>query len=115
LIARPAAGPFGHGYRHYPDATVERLRFIRHAADHGFTLREIRELLELTGAETDPACADVCGRIDGKIMEIDRKIAALQKLRDHLSVMVTQPPRRGSASNCKVMECFRGEHDCQLP
>jgi len=114
LIAQPAAAA-GSAYRHYPDATVERLKFIRHAADHGFKLREIAELLELTGAGSDPTCAEVCGRIDQKIAEIDRKIGELQHLRDHLSAMVAQSPRQGAASNCKVMECFRGEHECQVP
>lgn len=111
LIPRPAGGG---GYRHYPDATVERIQFIRHAADHGFTLREIGELLAWTESPADPTCAEVCGRIDEKIVEIDRKIATLTRLRDHLSAMVAESPRIGAAVNCKVMECFRGEHDCAV-
>lgn len=107
LIPRPAKGA---GYRHYPDATVERIQFIRHAAEHGFTLREIGELLGWVTAES--SCADVCGRIDEKIAEIDRRIVELTRLRDHLSTMVALSPRQGAAVNCKVMECFRGEHEC---
>jgi DNA-binding transcriptional MerR regulator len=110
LIPRPASST---GYRHYPDTTVERIQFIRHAADHGFTLKEIGELLEWT-TTGDPSCAEVCGRIDEKVREIDRKIATLTRLRDHLSAMVAQSPRQGAAANCKVMECFRGEHDCAV-
>lgn len=108
LIPRPARGA---SYRHYPDTTVERLRFIRNAADHGFTLREIRELLDLTQLD-EASCAEVCGRIDLKIAEIDRKIAELQHLREHLAARVAQSPRRGTADNCKVMECFREGHAC---
>lgn len=108
LIPRPTRGA---SYRHYPDSTVDRLRFIRHAADHGFTLREIRELLDLTHHD-EASCAEVCGRIDLKIAEIDRKIAELQLLRDHLAARVAQSPRQGPADNCKVMECFQSGHDC---
>ena len=108
LIPRPAKGA---GYRHYPDAVVERIQFIRHAADHGFALKEIAELLSWVAAD-GASCAEVCGRIDDKVLEIDRRIAELTRLRDHLSAMVAQSPRRGAAVNCKVMECFRGEHDC---
>jgi DNA-binding transcriptional MerR regulator len=36
------------GYRLYPDESVRRLRFIKHAQDLGFTLNEINDLLELT-------------------------------------------------------------------
>ena len=111
LIPRPVGGA---GYRHYPDATVERIQFIRNAAEHGFTLREIGELLAWTESPADPTCAELCGRIDEKIAEIDRKVATLTRLRDHLSAMVAQSPRRGAAFNCKVMECFRGEHDCAV-
>ena len=110
LIPRP---PDSGGPRHYPDATVERIQFIRHAADHGFTLKEIAELLDWTTAG-EASCAEVCGRIDEKVIEIDRKIATLTRLRDHLAAMVAQSPRRGAAENCKVMECFRGEHDCAV-
>lgn len=109
LIPRPARGA---SYRHYPESTVDRLRFIRHAADHGFTLREIHEILDLTHRD-EASCAEVCGRIDVKIAEIDRKIAELQHLRDHLAARVAQSPRRGPAQNCKVMECFQSGHDCQ--
>jgi MerR family mercuric resistance operon transcriptional regulator len=106
LIPRP---PRGASYRHYPDSTVARVRFIRHAADHGFTLREIGELLELTGLE-QATCADVCARIDRKIEEIDVKIAELQALRDHLASRVEQSPRQGPADRCKAMECFYSGH-----
>jgi MerR family transcriptional regulator, copper efflux regulator len=89
---------------------VERIQFIRHAAEHGFTLREIGELL--LWVTDGSSCAEMCSRIDLKIAEIDRKIAELGRLRDHLAARVAQSPRQGAAINCKVMECFRGEHDC---
>jgi MerR family mercuric resistance operon transcriptional regulator len=41
------------GYRNYPDAAVELLRFIKRAQDLGFTLDEVEELLHLNGGGPD--------------------------------------------------------------
>lgn len=45
LIAEPPKP--AHGYRRYPAESLARLRFIQRAKGLGFTLAEIRELLEL--------------------------------------------------------------------
>jgi MerR family transcriptional regulator, copper efflux regulator len=108
LIPRP---PRGAGYRHYSDETVERIQFIRHAARHGFRLSEIGELLGWVSNGT-ASCSDMCARMDAKIAELDERIAELSRLREHLASMVAVSPRRGAATNCKVMECFRGKEDC---
>lgn len=36
------------GYRQYPPATIERVHFVKRAKDLGFTLAEIKELLNLS-------------------------------------------------------------------
>lgn len=46
LLAEPERRP--SGYRQYPAEVVRRVRFIRHAKELGFTLREIQGLLELS-------------------------------------------------------------------
>src|SRR5712691_9336208 len=45
LFAAPKRTPAG--YRQYAEDAVARLRFIKHAQDLGFSLREIEELLAL--------------------------------------------------------------------
>jgi len=37
-----------HGFRHYSASIVKRVRFIQQAKELGFSLREIRELLDLS-------------------------------------------------------------------
>ena len=105
LIPRPAAGS---AYRHYPESTIERIRFIKHAQEFGFTLKETAELL---GLSDDATCEEVCGRIELKVQELDGKIGRLTHLRDHLAKHLAASPRKGLADSCKVMECLRG--DCQ--
>ena len=53
------------GYRQFDEKVVDRIRFIRRAKELGFTLKEIKELLEL---RLDPAttCADVQSRAEAR-------------------------------------------------
>lgn len=71
------------GYRQYSQDVVARLRFIKRARDLGFSLKEVRELLSL---RIDPSttCSDVRERVEVKLLEIDRKLSDLQKMRDAL-------------------------------
>src|SRR6266704_573222 len=61
------------GYREYPPETVSRVQFIKRAQELGFSLREIKELLDLT---TVPRAKS--GRVrqlaQAKVAEIDHKI-----------------------------------------
>ncbi len=101
LIPQP---PRGRSYRQYPDSAIRTLRFIRQAREFGFTLKEIGELIGLEKA--DASCAEICGHVDSKVAEIDRKIAALTALRAELSRLLANSPRQGSHRNCKVYECL---------
>ena len=103
LIPQPLRGA---SYRHYPDATVRTLRFIRNAQEFGFTLKEIAELIGLEKA--DASCAEMCGRVENKVAEIDRKIEMLTTLRAELSRLLDHSPRAGSHRNCKVYDCLSG-------
>ena len=51
------------GYRQFDEASVVRLRFIRRAQAHGFTLEEIAELLELA-CDGRSTCTEVRRRAE---------------------------------------------------
>lgn len=95
---RPAAG----GFRSYPTEAVSRIRFIRHAQDLGFTLREAGELLAL---KADPSfdCADVRKRAQGKRQEVELKIERLAKIRDSLDQLIACCPEQGSVTSCSII------------
>lgn len=91
------------GYRQYPAATIDRVRFIKQAKDLGFTLAEIRELLDLSlGPKT--TCADVKKKALEKTKEVDAKIADLQRIRKALNRLTKQCRGKGPVSECPILE-----------
>lgn len=107
LIPQPPRGTGSSStYRHYPDSVVRTLRFVRQAQEFGFTLKEIADLILLEKA--DGSCEEMCGRVEEKVAEIDRKIAMLTALRVEMTKLLKQSPRQGSHRNCKVYECLSG-------
>ncbi len=96
------------GYRQYPPEAVARIRFIRRAKELGFSLREIKELLE---CRVDPhaTSGDVKGRAKAKIVDIDGKIESLQRMRTALQELVTACSGRGPVTECSILEAMDTE------
>ena len=67
------------GYRVYGPAHVSRLRFILRARELGFSIEEIRGLLELVDRGTQ-TCAEVKTRTDMHLTEIRAKIRDLKRI-----------------------------------
>lgn len=75
------------GYRVYPAATVETVRFVKRAQELGFTLDEIRELLHL--AEGGPEDCDTATALaQARLTALEDKIADLVRMRDSLLELV---------------------------
>lgn len=100
LIARPRR-PM-HGFRSYDQAAVERLRFIRQAKALGFSLREVKALLELR-AKMDDGCAKSGAIAAAKLAEFDAKIAALKGMRRALAREI-DICRSSSGRDCGLRE-----------
>lgn len=102
LIDRPPRPAFG-GYREYPTATVERVRFIRQAQELGFSLAEIGDLLSLS-ADPSADCADVRERARAKLGEVEDKIGRLIEIRHALNELIDACPGSGALRACSIME-----------
>jgi MerR family transcriptional regulator, copper efflux regulator len=70
-------------YRLYDSAIVTRLRFIQKAKTIGFTLEEVRRILELTD-QGKPCCDEVYAWSEQKLADLDEQIRFLQGLRAKL-------------------------------
>lgn len=97
-------------YRVYKEEDVDRLNFVRHAKDLGFTLKEIRELLAF---KQDPSARkeDVKRQTELKIAEIDRKIRDLSRIRDILASLDDCCDGHGPASECPILAALAGKED----
>jgi DNA-binding transcriptional MerR regulator len=71
LLPKPART--AANYRLYPEEVVTRIRFIRRAQQLGFTLKEIKDLLELRVSRRS-SCAQVRSHAQSKIADIERRI-----------------------------------------
>lgn len=100
LVEQPKRPP--GGVRVYPETTVERLEFIHHAQELGFTLREIGELLAL---QADPAadCGDVKTRAAEKLVEVEEKLVRLAAMRKTLRQLVDICPGKGDLDECSIV------------
>ncbi len=96
------------GYRRYSDLEVARLRFIRRAQALGFTLNEIRDLLALS-ARRD--VARVKRSAQAKLADVEKRIAALEKVRDGLASLVAACPGHGRATDCPILKALGGEDE----
>lgn len=97
------------GFRLYDDRYVDRLRFIQRAQDLGFTLAEIKGLLDLR-VDDEATCQAVKARADAKIDDVEEKIRDLQRIRDALSTLIDAcADREGPTSDCPILDAMKGE------
>lgn len=99
LLLEPERRP--SGYRQYDKSTVKRLGYIRQAKELGFTLAEIRELLELSFAHSN--CSHIHQRAEGKITEIKHKIRSLQQMQRSLRRIVEQCKAKDLSADCPLV------------
>lgn len=102
LIDRP--GRTNSNYRSYTSRDLARLTFIRRARDLGFSLDQVRALLDLA---SDPGrdCGSVDALASGHLAAVDRKIADLAALRRELAALLISC-RGGSVAKCRILEAF---------
>ena len=89
-------------YRAYGEAALARLSFIRRARDLGFSLDQVRALLQLASDEAGD-CAEVDVLAQQHLDEIDRKIADLTALRGELSGLLASC-KGGTIGKCRIID-----------
>src|ERR1700722_6104201 len=100
LLPRPprTAG----NYRDYSTGHVGRLVFTRRARDLGFSIEQIRTLLDLADQkEQSGEAVDAIAR--EHLADVKRKLANLAALRRELDLMIGQC-RHGTVAECRIIE-----------
>lgn len=94
------------GFRTYSHEDVTRIRFIRRAQELGFTLREVKELVELQ-SKRKMTGSQVQKKADKKIEEIRQKISDLKKMEESLSQLSRVCGEGEQAiQECRFLDCF---------
>lgn len=96
------------GYRLYGPDAVQRLHFIKQSQHCGFTLPEIRALLQLRD-EASSCCNDVRNKVIEKKLELGARIKTMQamsKLLDQLVADCSNDAR--PAEDCTILASLSG-------
>lgn len=91
------------GYRLYDDESLKRLKFIRRAKEIGFTLKEIKELLDLNIA-SPAACARVKEQTERKLGSVEEKMEALGSIKKALEDLIVACEKRRPTEKCPILK-----------
>lgn len=80
------------GYREYDTSMIVNLKLLNHAKQLGFSLKEIKSLSQLFLSKKLNR-KEMGQRLQNKMIDIDAKIAALNKLKENIKEVV--------AGNCE--------------
>ncbi|MFV0359671.1 MerR family transcriptional regulator [Tropicimonas sp.] len=101
----PPPGRSAGNYRTYDASALKRLRFIRRCRDLGFSLDQIRELLELS-LDTGRPCAEVNDIAAAHLAGVEGKIADLQTLAGELRRISATCSGGGVISDCRILHAI---------
>jgi MerR family mercuric resistance operon transcriptional regulator len=90
------------GIRRYGGEDLRRLKFIREAQTAGFTLEQIKELLELDSGSDRPRARQLAAE---RIEALNARIAELQRARDALQSLATECSRSRTGP-CPIIASF---------
>jgi DNA-binding transcriptional MerR regulator len=100
----PAPRRTAANYRSYAPEHLERLRFIRRTRELGFTIDDVRELLQLAAAGESP-CEKVDRLVARHLEATEQKIEALRRLRRELRDTLSSC-KGGRIAECRVIQAF---------
>jgi DNA-binding transcriptional MerR regulator len=110
LLQQPARDV--SGYRCYQEQDVRRLGFIRRGRELGFSIDELRTLLELADHPNSP-CAEADQLARSHLQQVNERIADLQQMRDVLEKLVGCSS--SNAEHCRLLETLDKRDCCTGP
>lgn len=96
------------GYRLFARRHVDQIRFIKRAQELGFTLSEIKALLNLRMDE-DTTCAEIRQEAEQKYRDVVQKIEDLQRIRKTLAVLIDSCAGNGPEGDCPILEALENK------
>lgn len=101
LIKAPERG--SSGYREYTAETVQLVKMIKRAQKFGFSLNEIKSLLDL--CENDSSnCDGLHDVMSNKIADTKEQLAALNEIQQALKSLLDSCSAKGPLEKCPIMK-----------
>ena len=96
------------GYRLFTKRHIDQIRFIKRAQELGFTLSEIRELLDLRMDE-NTTCSEIKREAELKYRDVLSKIEDLQRIKKTLSGLIDACRGNGPIGDCPILGAMEGD------
>ncbi len=106
----PAAPRSQGNQRLYGPGDINRLRFIRHSRELGFSLPEITELLSLSD-HPDMSCDGADRIAQSQLVAVRRRLDQLTRLETELE-RIAAACAGGRAGDCRVIEALSDHDHC---
>ncbi len=91
-------------YRLYSKEVVEVLQFVKKAQGLGFTLSEIKEIVDLRRTGQEP-CIHVRALLARKVADLDQRLKGLVALRKRLKYLLAGSEKQGKRGKTKPLVC----------
>lgn len=99
-------------YRQYSPEHIRDLKFILEAKNNGFSLAEIKSLLDLFKRQQKLTCGSVSEEIVQKISEIKTQVEILNQKKDFLGQFLQTCQSKGSSNTCDVISTGFSKKAC---
>lgn len=96
------------GYRLYTEEAIQRIRFVKVMQKLGFTLQEIKELLDIK-MDSETACRETSHIVHQKIGDVKDKISSLNCILETLKNMERTCSMNKTKEGCPILESLNTE------
>ena len=98
------------GYRIFTQRHIDQIKFIKRAQQLGFTLKEIKELLELR-VDEKTSCSKIKEEARQKYQDVAQKINDLQRIKETLADLIDSCSEDGPIGDCPILEALEGNSE----
>jgi MerR family mercuric resistance operon transcriptional regulator len=98
------------GYRILTQRHIDQIKFIKRAQELGFTLSEIKELLDLRMDE-HTTCSEIKEEAQAKHQDVVQKIEDLTRIKATLVDLIDSCSGEGPKGDCPILEALEGESE----
>ena len=98
------------GYRIFTQRHIDQVKFIKRAQQLGFTLTEIKELLELR-VDEETSCSEIKEEARQKYQDVSEKIEDLRRIKETLTGLIDSCSEDGPIGDCPILEALEGKNE----